>query len=90
MYGAMFWPSSIGLSDALAWQVTPDQWWCVLIGIVLVYLPLFGTRLPWQRPVEAMGGFWRLCWFWAPTAGFILGMILLYSRAAVPFLYFQF
>ncbi len=90
MYGAMFLPSSIGLSDALAWQVTPDQWWCLLIGAALVYLPLAGSRLPWQQPVEAMGGFWRLCWFWAPTAGFILGMILLYSRAAVPFLYFQF
>ena len=90
MYGAMFLPSSFAVSDALAWQVTPDQWSCMLIGVVLVYLPLAGNRLPWQRPVEAMGAVWRFAWFWAPTLGFILGMVLLYSRAAVPFLYFQF
>ena len=90
MYGAMFLPTTYGVSDALAWQVTPDQWWCMLIGVVLVYLPLMGTGLPWQRPMEETGAVWRLIRFWAPTAGFLLGMVLLYSRAAVPFLYFQF
>ena len=90
MYGAMFLPGSLHISDALAWQVTPDQWWCMLIAVVLVYLPLLGDRLPFQRPVEEMGVLWRYGWAAAPLAGFVLGMILLYSRAAVPFLYFQF
>lgn len=90
MYGAMFIPSSLHITDAVAWQVTPDQWWFMLIAAVLVYLPLLGGRLPFLRPVEQMGAFWRYCWAVAPLAGFLLGMIMLYSRAAVPFLYFQF
>ena len=90
MYGAMFNPALGGISDALAWQVTPDQWWCLLLAVIIVYLPLFGPRLPWQREPAAMGAFWRQLWFWGPSIGFMLGMVLLYSRAAVPFLYFQF
>lgn len=90
MYGAMFTPGSLRISDALAWQVTPDQWWCLLLAAVLVYLPLLGEHLPFQRAPQAMGAFWRYGWAAAPLAGFLLGMTLLYSRAAVPFLYFQF
>ncbi|MDB5414933.1 MAG: poly(beta-D-mannuronate) O-acetylase [Rubritepida sp.] len=90
MYGAMFSPSSLHVSDALAWQVTPDQWWFMLVAAILIYLPLLGSRLPFLRPVAEMGAFWRGAWVVAPLAGFLLGMILLYSRAAVPFLYFQF
>ncbi|WP_421989185.1 MBOAT family O-acyltransferase [Roseococcus sp.] len=90
MYGAMFTPGSLRISDALAWQVTPDQWWCMLIAAVLIYLPLLGDRLPFLRPVDRMGAVWRYGWAAAPLAGFVLGMTLLYSRAAVPFLYFQF
>ncbi|WP_424814605.1 MBOAT family O-acyltransferase [Roseococcus sp. YIM B11640] len=90
MYGAMFLPGSLHISDALAWQVTPDQWWCMLIAVVLVYLPLLGHRLPFLRPVPEMPVAWRYVWAIGPLAGFVLGMILLYSRAAVPFLYFQF
>lgn len=90
MYGAMFTPGSLRISDALAWQVTPDQWWCMLIATVLIYLPLLGDRLPFLRPVDRMGAVWRYGWAAAPLAGFVLGMTLLYSRAAVPFLYFQF
>nr|WP_314074223.1 MBOAT family protein [uncultured Roseococcus sp.] len=90
MYGAMFTPGSLRISDELAWQVTPDQWWCLLIATVLVYLPLLGEHLPFLRAPQSMGAFWRYGWAAAPLAGFVLGMILLYSRAAVPFLYFQF
>jgi alginate O-acetyltransferase complex protein AlgI len=90
MYGGMIGLNGAGLSDALAWQVTPDQWWTILIAVVVVYLPLLGPRLPFQRPPEAMGAAWRALWVVGPLLGFLLGIVLLYSRAAVPFLYFQF
>src|SRR5690606_17794229 len=77
MYGAMFTPGSLRISDALAWQVTPDQWWCLLLAAVLVYLPLLGEHLPFQRAPQAMGAFWRYGWAAAPLAGFLLGMTLL-------------
>ncbi|RYJ01195.1 MAG: MBOAT family protein [Acetobacteraceae bacterium] len=71
------------LSDELAWQVTPDQWGCLLIAAVAIHLP----RLRWPAPLAAAG---RLLAPVAPLAAFALGIVLLYSRAAVPFLYFQF
>jgi alginate O-acetyltransferase complex protein AlgI len=90
MYGGMIGVNGAGLSDELAWQVTPDQWWTMLIAVVLVYLPLLGPRLPVLRAPELMGSFWRGLWVVGPLLGFLLGVVLLYSRAAVPFLYFQF
>jgi alginate O-acetyltransferase complex protein AlgI len=90
MYAAMFGHNWGGISDALAWQVTPDQWWFLGLGIFFVYLPLLGDRLPLLRQPEAITGAWRVLWIWWPVAAFFLGMVLLYSRAAVPFLYFQF
>ena len=90
MYGGMAGLNGAPLSDALAWQITPDQWWTMLIAVVVVYLPRLGARLPFQRPPEAMGGLWRGLWVVGPLLGFLLGIVLLYSRAAVPFLYFQF
>ncbi|MFH5925781.1 MBOAT family O-acyltransferase [Roseomonas xinghualingensis] len=90
MYGGMIGLNGAPLSDALAWQVTPDQWWTMLIAVVIVYLPLLGPRLPFLRTPELMGPFWRPLWVAAPLLGFLLGVVLLYSRAAVPFLYFQF
>jgi alginate O-acetyltransferase complex protein AlgI len=90
MYFAMFGRNWGGVSDALAWQVTPDQWWFIGFGILLVYLPLLGDRLPLLRQPEAITGLWRPIWAYWPVAAFLLGMVLLYSRAAVPFLYFQF
>ena len=90
MYGGMLGLNGLGLSDALAWQVTADQWWTIGFAVVIVYLPLLGARLPFQRPPEAMGTVWRALWVVGPLLGFLLGVVLLYSRAAVPFLYFQF
>jgi alginate O-acetyltransferase complex protein AlgI len=90
MYFAMFGRNWGGVSDALAWQVTPDQWWFIGFGILLAYLPLLGDRLPLLRQPEAITGLWRPIWAYWPVAAFLLGMVLLYSRAAVPFLYFQF
>ena len=90
MYRGMAGLNGFGLSDGLAWQVTPDQWWTILIAIIVAYLPLFGTRLPFLRNPREMNVFWRAMWAIGPIAGFALGIVLLYSRAAVPFLYFQF
>jgi alginate O-acetyltransferase complex protein AlgI len=90
MYGGMLGLNGFGLSDMLAWQVMPDQWWTGLIAIGVCALPLAARWLPWERPPEAMHPAWRAAWVAGPLAGFLLGVVLLYSRAAVPFLYFQF
>ncbi|MBO1078504.1 MBOAT family O-acyltransferase [Roseomonas haemaphysalidis] len=79
-----------GLTDALAWQITPDQWWTMLIAAVVIYLPLLAARTPLLRAPEENGPLWRAAWVAAPFLGFLLSLVLLYSRAAVPFLYFQF
>ena len=91
LYAAMFGANWGGISDALAWQVTPDQWWCLGLGVGLAYLPLLAPRLPFLRlSSEGLTGLSRALWMWWPFAAFLLGLVLLYSRAAVPFLYFQF
>jgi hypothetical protein len=90
LYAAMAGANFGGISDALAWQVTPDQWWCLWLGVALIYLPLLRDRLPLLREPAAITGLWRPAWAYWPFAAFLLGLVLLYSRAAVPFLYFQF
>jgi alginate O-acetyltransferase complex protein AlgI len=71
----------------LAWQVMPDQWWTGAVAVLICAVPLGARWLPWERPMHPA---WRAAWVAAPTLGFLLGLVLLYSRAAVPFLYFQF
>jgi alginate O-acetyltransferase complex protein AlgI len=78
IYAGMAFRHGILLSDDLAWQITPDQWGMLAIGMAIMALPLL--RLHWPPVLTAM----------APFAGFLLAITLLYSRAAVPFLYFQF
>ena len=90
MYGGMLGLHGVGLSDMLAWQVMPDQWWTGAIAVLVCAVPLGVRWLPWEQPVAAMHPAWRAAWVAAPTLGFLLGLVLLYSRAAVPFLYFQF
>ncbi|MBO1075920.1 MBOAT family O-acyltransferase [Roseomonas marmotae] len=90
MYGGMLGLNGTGLTDALAWQVTPDQWWTMLAAAVLVYLPALARHTPMFRPPEQNGPIWRAAWIAGPFLGFLLSLVLLYSRAAVPFLYFQF
>lgn len=90
MYRGMLGLNAVALSDALAWQVTPDQWWCLLIATAAIYLPLLRTRLPMLRAAAGMGLPARALWVAGPPLAFMLGVVLLYSRAAVPFLYFQF
>jgi alginate O-acetyltransferase complex protein AlgI len=78
------------LTDAIAWQVTPDQWWTMLAAAIVVYLPLLARRTALFRAPEENGPLMRAAWAAAPFLGFVLSLVLLYSRAAVPFLYFQF
>jgi len=79
---------TLSLSDALAWQATPDRLWFILIAAVFVYLPLVrGRRAAGAEPTGRWSGALPVI---APLAGFALAIVLLYSRDAVPFLYFQF
>ncbi len=90
IYGGMLGRHGIGMSDELAWQATPDRMWFIPIALVFVYLPL--VQKLWNRKAEAVqpSGGWALVSAVGPLVGFVMGMILLYSREAVPFLYFQF
>jgi alginate O-acetyltransferase complex protein AlgI len=95
VYRGMLGFNGFGISDALAWQITPDQWWCIPIAIVVVYLPLLRERNPQLRALVIAGNgvIGRMAfalWLVGPLAAFALGIVLLYSRNAVPFLYFQF
>ncbi len=80
LYAGMLGRHGLGVSDALAWQLTPDRLWMVAIGAGVVYLPLLPQPARLVRLGAAVG----------PICGFLLGIVLLYSRSAVPFLYFQF
>ncbi len=85
LYTGMLGLHGLGLSDDLAWQATPDRAWMVAIGAAVIYLPLIA------RPVAVASGRTGAALSVAgPFCGFLVAMALLYSRAAVPFLYFQF
>ena len=90
LYAAMAGVWGWGISDGLAWQILPEQWWVLGLAVVLCALPGLGAWLPWQRDPQAIRGVWRLGWQVGPSLAFLLAIVLLYSRAAVPFLYFQF
>lgn len=97
IYAGMLGVHGLGLSDELAWQVTPDRLWSVPIAAAIVYLPLAVDRFRPNgvtRPVAASllswGPLGAATWTFAPFAAFALATVLLYSRDAVPFLYFQF
>ncbi|CAH2602383.1 putative alginate O-acetylase AlgI [Rhodovastum atsumiense] len=89
LYAGMLGLHGIGLSDALAWQITPDRHGMLLLALLAVYAPLLRGLVP--RPALPLpgwlGGGMRVA---GPLAAFSLGIVLLYSRDAVPFLYFQF
>ncbi len=82
IYSGMAGLHGFGVSDDLAWQLTPDRAWAVAVGAAVVYLPL--ARAP------AAGRAGAALSLAGPFCGFLLAAVLLYSRAAVPFLYFQF
>jgi len=83
MLGGMIGLHGVAMSDRLAWQATPDRMWFIPIAAGFIYWPLLRDRL--GRPQ-----FGAVLQTVAPLAGFVLAMVLLYSRDAVPFLYFQF
>ncbi len=95
LYAAMFGRHGFGgLSEDVAWQISPEQLWCVPIAIAIVYLPLIrGDRhAVWSPPSARTDGPWLRSFVQTagPLLGYALSIVLLYSRAAVPFLYFQF
>ncbi len=85
VYRGMLGLQGVGVSDDLAWQLTPDRLWTVAIGVVVIYLPLVSA---WVGARSGAPG--RGLSLVGPLCGFLVAMVLLYSRAAVPFLYFQF
>ena len=96
VYAGMAGLNGHGLSDELAWQVTPDRLWFVPLAAAIVYLPLLLDRRKGGRMISRMRSFVErgpmafAAHTFAPFAGFVLASVLLYSRDAVPFLYFQF
>jgi alginate O-acetyltransferase complex protein AlgI len=90
VYAGMAGLNGFALSDALAWQVTPDQWAVLLLGCVAVYLPKLWEMRPRWAALADGAPLPRAFWVAAPLLCFALSLVLLYSRAAVPFLYFQF
>ena len=90
VYAGMLGLNGVALSDALAWQVTPDQWAVLALGCLAVYLPRLWSLRPDVPALAADGALARGFWFLAPLLSFAVSLVLLYSRAAVPFLYFQF
>lgn len=95
IYAGMFGLHGFGgISDDLAWQLTPDRLAFIPIALLFVYLPLLrgdkhALLAPAKQPFSAtpIGNVLTTI---GPLAGFVMAMILLYSRDAVPFLYFQF
>jgi alginate O-acetyltransferase complex protein AlgI len=96
VYAGMAFLNGMALSDALAWHLTPDRVGTFWIAIGVVYLPLLTaslrrrTLLPLPEDTGAGAVLARIWWMGWPLAAFAVALVLLYSRAAVPFLYFQF
>jgi len=94
VYGGMLGLHGWGLTDALGWQLTPDRLWFVPIAAIFIYLPLIrGDQHALLAPRDtslANSGLRNALATIGPLAGFVMAMVLLYSRDAVPFLYFQF
>lgn len=93
VYAGMVGAHGGGISDDLAWQLTPDRVGMLLVAVACVYLPLAGGAWRpgyWLASPGIPGVLARLHWVAWPAAAFLLAIALLYSRAAVPFLYFQF
>ena len=97
VYKGMLGLNGLHLSEALAWQMMPEQLWFIPLAAALVYLPPVAEKFgqAWKARASAdgllaAGPVGIAAWTLAPSAGFALATMLLYSRDAVPFLYFQF
>jgi len=92
IYAGMLGLHGAGLSDALAWHLTPDRVATFWLAIAMVYLPglLILARARGLVPQPETSMIARVWWFAWPVMAFLVAIVLLYSRDAVPFLYFQF
>jgi alginate O-acetyltransferase complex protein AlgI len=90
MYAGLVGVNGIGLSDALTWQITPDRWGGMVLAGIAVYLPLLKDRIMVSGTAGVRSAIAAGAYVLAPIACLALGIVLLYSRDAVPFLYFQF
>jgi alginate O-acetyltransferase complex protein AlgI len=88
VYAGMIGLNGVGLSDALAWQAPLDVLWMIPAALVVIYLPLLRDLLRTNLSGAPRRGV-AFSTVGALTS-FILAIVLLYSRDAVPFLYFQF
>jgi alginate O-acetyltransferase complex protein AlgI len=88
VYAGMIGLNGVGLSDALAWQAPLDVLWMIPAALVVIYLPLLRDLLRTNLSGAPRRGV-AFSTVGALTS-FILAIVLLYSRDAVPVLYFQF
>lgn len=86
IYWGMLGFNGFNLSDDLAWRITPDQLWLMVIAAALIFLQGRPNWFSCCRPAVCCD----LAKVLAPFAALALSIVLLYSREATPFLYFQF
>lgn len=95
VYAGMLGLNGPGISDAFRWQITSDRIWMIPVATAIIYFPLVWTlikeHVAFDRPLPIAGKPVYLALFTLyPFAVLMMALIFLYSRAAVPFLYFQF
>lgn len=99
VYAGMLGLNGSGLSDEFRWQITSDRLWTIVIALALVYFPLLVryARQAYPARIEETAdglivatGPNLAVWTAYPFLILAVALVLLYSRDAVPFLYFQF
>lgn len=86
MYSGQFGLQGVGLSDAMHYVVRPVHG--LAIGLALLCVALPAVLPTWSRRAPAR--LTLVCAATWPVLGFLIAYILLASRGAAPFLYFQF
>ncbi|WP_034293515.1 MBOAT family protein [Herbaspirillum sp. RV1423] len=84
MLGALTGGNGWGLSPAFSAALHANQMICLLLGLVLVYLPLYRAPLPRMSQRVLRLARWLTLPVW------LLALWVLQGRTVVPFLYFQF
>jgi alginate O-acetyltransferase complex protein AlgI len=75
-----------GIGDAMSLALRPSVWAAYAAGLICTFLPLMANGSKWSGMGPAAA--WTVrSW---PVATFLLSLMLIASRGAAPFLYFQF